>query len=175
MKNKYRVIGSTVVIDVKRKSGEVRKVFVSKSALPKLKQLDTTWCLMQDYSVKSREKYYVVGRENGKQILLHTYLMGKEEGRVIDHIDGNPLNNRFSNLRHLDHSLNALNRQGAELRSKSGIHGVAWIESKQRWRARVKYKGKAVFEKLYRKDDLDLAEKEVREFREQFIKSGNAH
>jgi hypothetical protein len=58
----------------------------------------------------------------------------------IDHIDGDPRNNHPSNLREADRSgqmQNAAMRVG-----KSGVLGVAWNASKQRWRARVKIGGK---------------------------------
>ena len=170
MKNTYRIIGKTVIMDLRRESGGTLKCRFDVADLPKLKALDVAWVAIQDYSVKSEEKYYVGRNAEGTTLLLHRYLMGEvADGLVVDHIDGNPLNNKRSNLRLLTHSQNALNRKGAELRSKSGILGVSWIECKKRFRGRVKYKGKAVFERLYKEDELERAEMEVREIREMLI------
>ena len=43
---------------------------------------------------------------------------------VIDHIDGNPLNNRISNLRLVDHKVNTRNR-GIDKRNKLGFSGFS--------------------------------------------------
>ena len=57
------------------------------------------------------------------------------EGLEIDHIDGNPANNRLENLRCVPHSENLRNR--AKLRSNtSGSNGVAWLPERKKWRAR---------------------------------------
>lgn len=52
---------------------------------------------------------------NGKRgiILLHQAVIGKAPtGKVIDHIDGNGLNCRRSNLRHVTQTINLANRKG---------------------------------------------------------------
>jgi hypothetical protein len=46
-----------------------------------------------------RKKLYVRGWTQGRSILLHRYLMGDPESMLIDHKDGDPLNNRRGNLR----------------------------------------------------------------------------
>jgi hypothetical protein len=41
---------------------------------------------------------------------VHRHIMGKRDGLVIDHINGNKLDNRRSNLRHVTQHTNTLNR-----------------------------------------------------------------
>lgn len=43
-----------------------------------------------------------------KYLYMHQVIMGVDAGREIDHIDGNGLNNRRSNLRHVTHSENMM-------------------------------------------------------------------
>jgi hypothetical protein len=71
------------------------------------------WCI--------NDKRYVV---RGGSIKLHRLIMKCPNGLVVDHIDGNPLNNRRSNLRVVSHTVNTQNRSGATRRSKTNARGV---------------------------------------------------
>jgi hypothetical protein len=55
---------------------------------------------------------------------------------LCDHIDGNPLNNRRSNLRISTKSENARNR-GKTKRNTSGHKGVYWNHQRSNWRAAI--------------------------------------
>lgn len=55
----------------------------------------------------------------------------------IDHIDGNPLNNRITNLRESDQSQNMANAR-ISTRNKSGVKGVSWSKANQKWIVVVK-------------------------------------
>lgn len=74
-------------------------------------------------------KGYVIRTEyvDGKKITvrLHRWLMGLSAGdpRQVDHRDGDPSNNRRSNLRVTSRAGNAQNRKAARS-SRSGIRGV---------------------------------------------------
>lgn len=75
---------------------------------------------------------------SGLRCLLHRKIVGASDRLVlVDHIDGDPLNNRRSNLRPCDHSKNLSNR-GAQKNSASGIKGVSWNAAKMRWHASAK-------------------------------------
>jgi hypothetical protein len=57
---------------------------------------------------------------------------------IIDHIDGNPLNNNIKNLRPATEMQNHHN-MGISKRNKSGIKGVCWDKSKNKWFARCNF------------------------------------
>lgn len=93
-------------------------------------------------------------RKNGKtkrrQVAMHRVLMGldsfdaKPEGlghRYVDHVDGNPANNRRSNLRKCSHAQNVKNA-GASRNSTSKYRGVSWDKDNRKWLAKAYYKGK---------------------------------
>lgn len=56
--------------------------------------------------------------------------------KYIDHIDGNPLNNRIENLRPCTASENLCNAKTRK-NNNSGIKGVCWFKPRQKWRARI--------------------------------------
>ena len=66
---------------------------------------------------------------------------GNDPVPMLDHIDGNQLNNRIENLRPITVSQNQRN---TKLRkdSTSGIKGVSWISTRNRWSGQVWHKGK---------------------------------
>jgi hypothetical protein len=70
------------------------------------------------------------------ELLLHRYILNPPNGFYVDHIDGNGLNNKISNLRICSNSQNQMN---AKLRkdNTSGYKGVHWDAWSQKWRAEI--------------------------------------
>jgi hypothetical protein len=66
------------------------------------------------------------------------------EGREIDHRDGEPSNNRLSNLRLATPVENKRNMRPS-LRNTSGATGVSWDRSKRRWVAQMSVGNRCVF------------------------------
>lgn len=83
--------------------------------------------------------------EGGKQrgVLMHRAIMSPNEGEVVDHLNGNPLDNRRINLRVCTQAENALNRVGNHKKTASTHKGVHWHKGGQKWMAsfRGKYLG----------------------------------
>lgn len=71
------------------------------------------------------------------------YMTGSWPEEEIDHIDGDPLNNRFDNLRDISRVGNAQNQRWARSGSISGILGVH--KRYHKWRAVIVVDGQSVF------------------------------
>jgi hypothetical protein len=64
-----------------------------------------------------------------------------EKGFIIDHIDGDHLNNRIENLRITTASQNNMNRKTPS-NNNSGVTGVGFRSREQKWIARININGK---------------------------------
>lgn len=82
---------------------------------------------------------------------LHRLIMGLStgDGSIVDHIDGNGLNCQRSNMR-ICSAVESMHNRPASRTSKTGIKGVHWEKSKQRWQARLKVGGRVVHKSRHR-------------------------
>lgn len=82
---------------------------------------------------------------DGKLYLAHRlawlYVHGEWPRQQIDHIDGDPRNNRIENLRDVSASVNQQNRKRAARHSSSGVMGVRARNG--RWVAEIRVNGRA--------------------------------
>lgn len=73
----------------------------------------------------------------GGLTLLHRWLVDAPKGAVVDHVDGNPLNNQRRNLRVCTQQENTWNRVASK-RSASGVKGVSQCARTGKWRAFIR-------------------------------------
>jgi hypothetical protein len=96
--------------------------------------------------LKKGEKQYArssVRTETGSRIIyLHRLILGAEKGQVVDHINGDSMDNRRSNLRFASPSLNAVNKN--TVGGVSGYRGVQRNNRGKKWRARLYVDQKAL-------------------------------
>lgn len=104
---------------------------------------------------------YVWSRTGGGKSYLHQIVIGeKAEGKVVDHINHNPLDNRRENLRLVEYSVNSFNRTPS---NKSGVTGVNWDPQRKLWRARINYHYKEYSMCFTHKEDAIAWRKEKEE------------
>jgi len=93
---------------------------------------------------RMRSEYWTIhidGRNYRAHQLAWLYMQGEWGRPLIDHRDGNPLNNRWSNLRLSSHTENAANRP--RLRSNtSGFKGVSFDRRRGKWLAQIQKQGR---------------------------------
>jgi hypothetical protein len=86
------------------------------------------------------QKTYVETTIDGKNVHLHRFLMGAQPGQVVDHINGDGLDNRRSNLRVCSQRENSRNRRGWG----RPLKGAAIRKDTGRWRARIMVDGQEI-------------------------------
>lgn len=104
---------------------------------------------------------------DGEVIFTHRLVFLMHYGHlpeVVDHIDGDVLNNNISNLRAATIQLNNYNRAiGRD--NTSGIKGVSWHKRDCKWIVQVGFKGSRFYGRF---DDVELAELVATEFRDKY-------
>lgn len=103
---------------------------------------------------------------NGDRVRIRAHrlawlIMTGEHPLVLDHINGDRIDNCWCNLRSADRAGNAWNRSRAS-NNKSGVKGV-YLDQNGKWRCQVEVRGKRY--RLGAYHDIELAELIVQEFR----------
>ena len=94
-----------------------------------------SWCIL------SACLSYAVTKVRGRRLYLHRFLLDAPKGMEVDHIDGDPANNRRSNLRLCTRAENGRNVR-RRVDNSSGLKGVCWHKRVRRWRAQIRINGK---------------------------------
>jgi hypothetical protein len=97
------------------------------------------WCATKNGKCFYAKRWF---RKDGKQVgvYMHRLVSGAAPGVIVDHINGNSLDNRRENLRFCTKAANGHNA-GLSSRNKSGFKGVSWNHQCGRWGARIKSNG----------------------------------
>jgi hypothetical protein len=105
----------------------------------------------------------------GEILLLHRVIMNPDKSKVVDHINGNPLDNRRSNLRIATPAENCWNTKKHK-DNKSGHKGVSKIRHK--WRAVIMVNGITRSLYFYSKEEaIEAYNKMAKEFHKEFSKA----
>ena len=96
---------------------------------------------------KKRRKYYVITGSAKKRtgIYLHEMLCHKNEDEEIDHIDGNSLNNRKSNLRAVSRQENIDNQRATRIDNSIGIRGISFDKRSRKYTVDFNYHNKRFY------------------------------
>ncbi len=104
------------------------------------------------YAVSERGRWYAAAHRPGGQgthckLKLHRVVADATEGEMVDHVNGNGLDNRRANLRLCT---NALNQQNAGGRGGSSRYkGVSWVAGRGQWRVAFNFAGRTHFVGYY--------------------------
>jgi len=98
---------------------------------------------------KTSRKKHPAGKQ--KTELMHRIIMRAKKGEMIDHINGNGLDNRKVNLRFCTASTNQMNRKSVR-GSTSKFKGVCWNKKANKWQSQIKLNGVVMFVGLYERE-----------------------
>lgn len=84
------------------------------------------------------------GQPRTTLIRLHHILIQSEEGKVCDHIDGNTLNNRLSNLQNVTQKQNSENRKKRG-KSSSQYLGVCFLKKRNKFRSSIRISKRTMY------------------------------
>jgi hypothetical protein len=96
---------------------------------------------------KSKDGYWnltILGKHYRSHRIAWLYVHGEWPKYEIDHKDGNPDNNRLSNLREATRIQNTQNVK-IHCDNRSGFKGVRWHPKTKKWQARIYTKGKTTY------------------------------
>lgn len=112
----------------------------------------------EDYEKVSMYKWYArpnhnniyayakIKGTNGSNALLHRIIMEEDDSKVfIDHINGDGLNNRKSNLRRATNQQNSFNCQARLRKNPDRIVGVRFDTARNKWLAQLQHNMKQVY------------------------------
>lgn len=111
---------------------------------------DTDLADQKWYAVRHGKNHYYAARMAGKprrQIHMHRVILERmigrtlEPGEYVDHINGDGMDNRRSNLRIVNKAQNAQNSRRFSSNT-SGYKGVYWHKRKEQWAASIRVGGK---------------------------------
>jgi hypothetical protein len=101
------------------------------------------------YSVREKDgRYYLQRGGSGPNRMLHRDIGARIAGRplksrdIVDHRNGDGLDNRRRNLRVVTTSINLQNRIGLDGKNTSGYRGVSWCGRSKTWRAAAMVEGR---------------------------------
>lgn len=113
--------------------------FVDDEDYPLLSQM--SWYEHRGYAVRTEK---VNGKK--KMVYMHRLIMRPPSGMIVDHKDGNKLNNRRSNLRICTRAENNRNVRKIKSRKRAKIFskykGVYWVKRSGKWAAQIRVDGK---------------------------------
>lgn len=117
---------------------------------------------IKDYCWSLSHRYIVCHQWKVKGfIYLHKFVINEKDS-MVDHINGDSLDCRKSNLRKATNQQNSMNH-GEPINNTSGVCGVSWKKDKQRWKAYITVNRKQIHLGYFKEDEFELAVKARKE------------
>jgi len=103
------------------------------------------------FAVRSERGYYALrmtkakkGKVKQKGVRMHRVILKPTNGKFIDHINHNGLDNRRANLRFCTTQQNTWNKRKQRGNYSSKYKGVTWLRSEKKWQVRIVCNGRQI-------------------------------
>lgn len=144
MNNRY-VVKKEITEIYATYNGKPEMILIDTEDLEKVMLLGLSWFIVKS---KSGNVYSCYQKRDRKKVvergLMHRIITNAKQGQTVDHINNNGLDNRKCNLRFVSKKENGQNRTKAQINSKSGVLGVHWKDSRNKWEAGIRVDGKRI-------------------------------
>jgi AP2-like factor (euAP2 lineage) len=137
LENRYQVKRRSVMKKIK-----VRNDIVAKIDDEDYEFLSSfNWVFSIGYAKRNIRK-----SENMKKTMdyMHRMIMNAKDGEMVDHINGDTLDNRRKNLRIVTPLQNQMNKKPSRF-SSSRYKGVCWKKLYQKWESNIRINGRSIF------------------------------
>jgi hypothetical protein len=115
----------------------------------------------EDYEALNKFKWHVDERKDGKDwravrslprtktgprktIFMHRFILNANDGQIVDHKNGNGLDNRRANIRLCSQGQNLANMRNTQHHS-SRFKGVYWYERVKKWQVNIRKDGRTQY------------------------------
>lgn len=126
------------------------------------------WCAAWNGRTRS---FYATrqGKLNGKGfvVAMHRMIFGAENGEIVDHQNHDTLDNRKQNIRLTTIKENSRN-QSLRADNITGVTGVSWRPSRQKWVARIRVDGKDIFLGIHSSKEAAIVARKLAEVQHGF-------
>lgn len=155
IKNKYAIINNKIIVD--------------KEDLNKI--------LSNNRYISINKNGYAYFRFKGKDYFIHRFIMGlprkynNDTKIIVDHINGNRLDNRKENLRICTKDKNPINCKTYK-NNTSGCKGVSWKKSLNKWQVELNYNKKRIYLGVYSdlKEAIKIRKEAEKEYYGEYIR-----
>jgi hypothetical protein len=87
----------------------------------------------------------ISAREKSRTVRMHRLIMNAPANRLVDHRNGDGLDNRRENLRLATPTQNMQNRRKTRRKTSSRFVGPTFVKRRGDWSSRLSYKGKRIW------------------------------
>ena len=94
------------------------------------------WCITKTYKKSNSTCVCHMGKR------LHRFIIKAQRGQIVDHINGDTLDNRKLNLRIVNNSQNCMNRKTSSIKRTSIYKGIYPRKNSKRWIVIIQANGK---------------------------------
>lgn len=115
-----------IALPIHKKSGFIAWTIIDSEDLDKVKNM----------YISMTSGGYAVSQLNGKQTYIHHVILKQKHGFIIDHKNGNRLDNRKENLRYLTFLNHAQNKHNSS-NNTSGYRNVLFDKRNLKWRIEI--------------------------------------